>query len=132
MVCLDTTFLVDLGRGRQGAVRKMRELVAGRERVVTTMVNMVEFYEGAWAHARAQEKVAEVEGVLEGLVVLDLNLIAAKEFGRLKRDLQRKGEAVGDWDLLIATIALAYGERLILTSNVKDFERIPGIQVVAY
>lgn len=132
MVCLDTTFLVELGRGRPNAVRKMKELVGSGERVATTMVNMVEFYEGAWAHARAPEKVAEVEGVLEGLVVLDLNLVAAKEFGRLKRELQRGGRAVGDWDLLIAAVALAYGERRILTANVRDFERIPGIEAVPY
>lgn len=132
MVCLDTTFLADWIRGKPGASRKLRELTESGERVVTTMVNLVELYEGAWAHARALDKVAELESALQGLVVLELNLAAAKEFGRLKRELQRAGRAVGDWDLLISAIAMAYGESRILTSNARDFGRIPGIEAVGY
>jgi tRNA(fMet)-specific endonuclease VapC len=78
------------------------------------------------------EKVAEIDKLIHELIILDLSPMAAREFGRLKAELRRGGETIADWDLLIGSIALAYGENRIVTRNVKDFEKIPGIEVVSY
>ncbi|MBI4362689.1 MAG: type II toxin-antitoxin system VapC family toxin [Euryarchaeota archaeon] len=132
MVCLDSSFLVDISRGEPGAREKLQEMLSRGERVVTTIINAAEMYEGAWEYSRARERVDEIDRMLQNMVVLDVNLMAVREYGRLKAGLRRQGVSVGDWDLMIAAIALAYGENRIVTRNRKDFERIPGVQVVAY
>lgn len=66
------------------------------------------------------------------MVCLDTSFLVAQIYGRLSATLQRQGRPVGERDLFIAATALSYGESRIVTRNVKDFERIPGIEVVTY
>jgi predicted nucleic acid-binding protein len=49
----------------------------------------------------------------------------------LLAELQRRGEAISTMDLLIATAA-TLKEAGILARNVREFERVPGLRVVAY
>ncbi len=52
----------------------------------------------------------------------------AVEFGIIKADLSKKGKIIGPMDLLIS--AQAKSRKLILvTNNVKEFERIPSIRI---
>ncbi len=39
---------------------------------------------------------------------------------------------IEDRDILIASIALSFGENRIVTRNIKHFERIDEIEVVSY
>jgi predicted CopG family antitoxin len=43
----------------------------------------------------------------------------------------KKGNDIGDFNLLIASIALTHGEPL-LTKNAKHFSRVPGLAVETY
>lgn len=132
MVCLDTTFLTDYSRGKAEAHGKLRELRETGERIFTTVVTLGEMYTGGWLHAHAEKEIRRLDELFEGFVVVEMNAASAREYGRLKALLRRRGVDVGERDLFIASIALAYGESRIATRNAKDFERIPGIEVVSY
>ncbi len=132
MVCLDTTFLADLLRDRSEARRKLDELDRVGEAYATTVISIGELVRGAWAHSQPTRQIARVGRLVQEIVVWDVNLAAAYHYGQLKAELQSRGQPVGDRDLLIAATALAYGESRIVTRNAKDFERIPGIEVVTY
>lgn len=43
--------------------------------------------------------------------------------------LRRAGTPIGERDLMIAATALANGHD-VLTANVREFERVPGLRVV--
>ena len=45
MVCLDTTFLVDLVRARPEAEKKLLHFLENDERITTTPVNAAELYD---------------------------------------------------------------------------------------
>ena len=49
--------------------------------------------------------------------------------GKLDGELQSKGIVVPFGDLLIATTALSLGYS-VMTTNMRDFQRIPGLSVV--
>ncbi len=55
----------------------------------------------------------------------------AATYGRLLARMQRAGVQIGTMDLLIGTAALEGGVPLV-TRNRKDFERIPGLDVLTY
>ena len=60
--------------------------------------------------------------------ILPFNDKDAVEFGIIKADLSKKGKIIGPMDLLIS--AQAKSRKLILvTNNVKEFERIPDIRI---
>lgn len=66
--------------------------------------------------------------ILSNLAVLPFDVAAARSYGRLRADVERRGASVGDADLRIAAIAHAR-ELTVVTGNVREFARIPGIQV---
>jgi tRNA(fMet)-specific endonuclease VapC len=69
--------------------------------------------------------------LLDEFEVLELDDRAARIFGRNQAYLFDQGTPIGDMEVLIASIAMATGEMLI-TRNLADFARIPGLRVLAY
>ncbi len=53
---------------------------------------------------------------------------ATAAYGKLRATLEKKGQAIGSMDLLIAAHALSLSVRLI-THNVREFGRVPGLRV---
>src|SRR6266516_1473314 len=49
LVCLDTTFLVDLVRARPEAEKKLLHFLENDERITTTPLNAAELYDGAFS-----------------------------------------------------------------------------------
>jgi predicted nucleic acid-binding protein len=60
--------------------------------------------------------------------VLPYDEAAAREYGRVRSDLERNGTPIGDADTQIAAIALAHG-LTVVTGNVRHFGEIPGLRV---
>lgn len=50
---------------------------------------------------------------------------------RIRRDLRKRGEMIGDFDVLIAATAMEAGRPLV-TENIHHFERIEGLMVEGY
>ena len=60
--------------------------------------------------------------------VLPFGLAAAAEYGEIRAYLQNQGTPIGPLDMLIAGHARA--EKMILvTNNVREFERVPGLEL---
>jgi len=61
--------------------------------------------------------------------IVNLNRLIMDCFGDVKAQLKRVGTPVDDMDLLIGCTALVMNYTIV-TSNVKHFEKIPGLNVV--
>jgi len=71
---------------------------------------------------------AYVEGILERLPVLPLDLAAARVHAQLSAHLAARGTPIGPHDLWLAAACVADGLSLA-THNVREFERVPGLQI---
>lgn len=80
------------------------------------------------ASERRRRREAFVEAVLERLPVLPFDLPAARIHARLAANLAATGQSIGPNDLLIAATAIAHGYA-VLTHNLREFERVPGLVV---
>lgn len=69
-----------------------------------------------------------VERVLARVPVLPFDLAVARMHAQLAFELFAIGRPIGSHDLLIAATAVAHGYDL-LTLNVREFERVPGLIV---
>ncbi|MEM2139973.1 MAG: type II toxin-antitoxin system VapC family toxin [Nitrososphaera sp.] len=126
MVCVDTDFLIDLGRKNQKALEKLQEFEANGENVLTTAITVAELYHGANRAKNKTRALANVKDDLARFQILDLNYDSAMLWGELSERL--KSNSIGELDLFIASIALANKQTLI-TRNAKHFERVPGLTV---
>jgi predicted nucleic acid-binding protein len=51
-----------------------------------------------------------------------------EQFAAIRSHLQRRGELISDFDILIGATALAY-DLTLLTSNKRHFTRIPDLRL---
>jgi predicted nucleic acid-binding protein len=80
---------------------------------------------------RRKKRPAFVEGVLWSLPIKDVTLAIARCHAEIFADLATRGMLIGAHDLLIAATAIhhQYG---VLTTNSREFSRVPGLQVVVF
>jgi tRNA(fMet)-specific endonuclease VapC len=128
MVCLDTSVIVALLRKDESATSKFEEAVAGGAMVSTTVVNLCELYAGAYGARRASQELEKVEGLTSLLQVLDLDAAAAKRYGELVNFEELKHKPIGDFDVIIAAIAMSNDEP-VATRDLDHFSRVPGLSV---
>lgn len=69
-----------------------------------------------------------VEAMLEGVEVLPMEEPVDAHYGEIRAALERAGIPIGHNDLFIAAHARALGATLV-TANIREFERVPGLQV---
>jgi predicted nucleic acid-binding protein len=77
-------------------------------------------------------KKKEVDELILILFVLEMNVRASKNYGYYYHYLKKSGKMIEDRDILIASIALSFGENRIVTRNIKHFERIEELEMVSY
>jgi tRNA(fMet)-specific endonuclease VapC len=126
----DTTFLIDLARGKDQAIAKANEIGDGT--VFCTELSVYELAIGAHLQHDPEKKLGQIHKLLSNFEVLPLTREAALSAGKIAAQLQQKGEEIGDVDCLIAGIALSHQVSTIITRNKKHFEKIPGIVVEPY
>lgn len=77
----------------------------------------------------ADNLLAQIETrLLPELPVLPFDASAARRYGDLRSELERRGTPLADADLRIAAIALARG-LTVVTGNVRHFRRVPDLSV---
>lgn len=96
--------------------------------LVVSTISRAELLFGAHHSARAHANLERLATFLAPLASLDFDLPSAETYGRLRAELKRRGTPIGANDLLLAAQALAHGHVLV-TRNVREFERIDGLQV---
>jgi tRNA(fMet)-specific endonuclease VapC len=113
------------------AEQKLQELWDRRESVTTTPINAAELFKGAYRVSDSEREVRRVKGILAVARIVDLPVEACERYGKLVGNLQSKGDAIGDLDTLIASIAITHNQAL-LTRNKSHFEKIPGLILESY
>ncbi len=126
---LETTFLIDLERellaGVEGPAQVFLHENAGEPLFITFTVA------GELAVGRQSADRTVWEQHLEPFAILQSQADVSWEYGMLHRFLRTNGMLIGTNDLWIAATALAYRKPLV-TRNVREFERVPGLTVRAY
>ena len=64
--------------------------------------------------------------LLLGIRILSFDARSAEHFGDIFDDLERRGQRIGDRDMLIAGHARSLGCTLV-TNNLREFSRVEGL-----
>ncbi len=95
----------------------------------TPSIALAELYVWVYKRPDPTETLTAIENLLFYEVnVVDFDHDCAKEFGRVRVDLRRKGIEINAIDLMIAAMAKIYDLTLV-THNTKDFEKIPDLRL---
>jgi tRNA(fMet)-specific endonuclease VapC len=84
---------------------------------------------GAAKSARRDRNMQRIDDFLAGpFGLVPFEPEDAREAGEMSADLERAGTPIGLYDLLIAARARRQGA-LLVTANVREFARIPGLAI---
>lgn len=136
MAILDTTLLVDLIRERKTnrigpATQKVADLLARNELLLVTTFTVGELFVGVAKGTRPLAEQVAVENCLQLFTIVGFEESTARLFGEIVGRLERQGQAIGDMDALIASVALERGQ-ILVTRNARHFSRIPALAVESY
>ena len=135
MIHLDSSVLVDLlretARERPGPAWDALESIDDAEILAVSVHVVCELRAGAELSRRSHREHEVLDRLFSGLLVAYPDDRFAPIYGRTLAALTRSGRSVATMDLLIATSALV-DDAPLLTRNVKDFSRVPGLRVIEY
>jgi tRNA(fMet)-specific endonuclease VapC len=123
---LDTDICIYWLKNREPFRSKVFSL--GFDNLAISQVTVAELYYGAYnsAPTHQEKNLARLRQFIQISTVLETKNLVLEHFGRLKATLRQQGQIVDDFDLLIASFAIAY-DRVLFTNNIRHYVEIPGL-----
>ncbi len=122
---LDTNLCIRVLRDRPQGLR-VRFNVEADALCISTVV-LAELLHGAGKSAKPVENRQEVERFAARLEVLPFDADAAAHAAEIRVALERRGQMIGAYDLLIAGHARSRG-LVVVTANLREFSRVDGLR----
>ncbi len=122
---LDTNLCIRVLRDRPAAIRA--RFNAEAEGLCISTIVLTELLHGAAKSARPEENRREVERFAARLEVLPFDSDAAGHAADIRNDLERRGQPIGGYDLLIVGHARSRG-LTVVTGNLAEFQRVAGLR----
>jgi tRNA(fMet)-specific endonuclease VapC len=123
---LDTDICIYWLRGNSRIKQKLSEATLGSLAICS--ITLAELYVGAYSSKTPDDHLAQIVAFTHPLALYTINDNVLHCFGQLKTLLKRENRLIGDFDILIASVAIA--ERLVLVTNdVQHYIRIPDIHI---
>jgi tRNA(fMet)-specific endonuclease VapC len=123
---LDTDICIHALKKRNAAL--IDAFTAHDGRMAVSDVTLYELYYGAERYDDPAARIAILENFAARLEVLPFDTRAALHAGNIRATLERQGQMIGAYDLMIAAIARSQG-LVLVTGNVREFERVEGLRV---
>jgi predicted nucleic acid-binding protein len=119
------------GDSVQTLLQRVIDTTGNQEAALSTagVVELVHGIHRANTAERRARREAFVEDLLAAVVVYPLTTDIARLAGKLDAEQQSRGVVISFADLLIGTTALSLGYS-VLTTNLRHFERIPGLTLL--
>ena len=111
----------------KGVAEVVESLERRRESpIAISVITEGELLYGARKSARPRQNLARVRRLAETIPVIEVTRGVIETFADLKASLDRRGQPLDDFDLIIAATASMLGATLV-TNNTKHFSRIRGL-----
>ena len=127
MILLDTNICIYIIRRKPDEVlRHFQQYHPGE--IGISSITLAELQYGV-AKSQAQKRNAEaLSEFLISFEILPFSEAATQVYGSIRTLLERQGNIIGAMDLLIAAHAVSL-DAVLVTNNVKEFERVPDLKV---
>lgn len=125
MRVLDTDVCIEILRGNRQVIQQRQKTL---DQVAATWITAAELYYGAAKSKDPDAKTLAVSQFLRTLAMVQMGDEAARQFGRLKAELEYTGYRLADADMFIGSICLARAAVLV-TGNLRHYERITGLKI---
>jgi tRNA(fMet)-specific endonuclease VapC len=131
ILSVDTCLLIDLEREQRRGSSGRAHAFLEEHRTDEFRLSAVAL--GEFAAGFARRNHPRVEMVRRAFGILPLDEETGLIYGEVYRSLKAQGTPIGANDLWIAATALRHDLPLVLvTANLREFSRVPGLKIVEY
>jgi len=123
---LDTNICIYLINGNNLLINKVKKI--GIFSIGIANATLAELYFGAHNSKHIKENLRNISAFKRNLTIYSDSSGSAEIFGKAKAKLKVSGCMIEDFDILIASIAIA-NNCILVTNNIDHFERIDAIQL---
>ena len=124
---LDTNICIYIRQKRPTELlRRFEKLQAGEAAI--SVVTYGELLYGAEKSNHGSAALERIRALVQIIPALPMPETAGQAYGKVRFDLESRGEIIGNNDLWIAAHALA-SQLILVTNNDKEFRRVRGLKV---
>ena len=124
---LDTNICIYIIKNKpQNAKKKFQEFSIGELCISTITVS--ELMHGTFKSELTQRNLKAIESFLMPFNIVEYDYEASVKYGKIRADLEKKGQVIGNMDMQIAGHALALDMALVI-NNTKEFVRVEGLEL---
>lgn len=127
MFLLDTDIVIYNMKGNVNVQKNLRQHL--NDSINISVITLMELYYGARKSEKIPSDLAKIKILEQSIEVIPIGLESTEIFGLLKAQLESSGNRLDDFDLIIASCAIAHNLTLV-TNNIKHFKRVEGLKLV--
>ncbi|MFO7665274.1 MAG: type II toxin-antitoxin system VapC family toxin [Desulfobacterales bacterium] len=126
MYLLDTDTVIYNFKGHDSLVKNLHAHI--HDPIKISAVTLMELYYGAYKSRKVESNLANIKALENALEIIPTGRESAEIFGSYKSRLEKLGTPLDDFDLILASCALA-NNMVLVTNNTRHFERIEGLKL---
>ena len=123
--CLDTNTLIYFFKGLGNISTRLLGTPPGEIAIPTVVIFELEV--GIGKSTSPRRRIAQLQEITSIVNIIPFGQAEAKAAAKIRIKLERQGNPIGPYDILIAASALANNSTLI-THNIREFERVDGLR----
>jgi tRNA(fMet)-specific endonuclease VapC len=125
---LDTNICIYWLKGMYCIKEKISKLPTDEDNISVSIITISELLYGAYNSKNIEKNLFMVKNFINATNVINLDMNSIEMYATIKAKLKTSGNIIDDFDILIAATAIS-NKCIIVTNNVKHFERIENIQI---
>ena len=98
------------------------------DQINISVITLMELYYGAHKSQKVSINLSKIKRLEQVIEIIPVGAECVEIFVLLKSQLELEGNRLDDFDLIIASCALAHNLTLV-TNNIKHFQRIDGLKL---
>jgi tRNA(fMet)-specific endonuclease VapC len=122
---LDTNILIAMSKQRPGLADRLEGIPADAVLISSVVVGEIEY--GIAKSRRRQHNRRVFDALVSGFRVLPFDAAAARLYGPIRAELEKRGRLIGPYDLMIAVHAKSV-DAVLVTDNTREFARVDGLK----
>jgi tRNA(fMet)-specific endonuclease VapC len=126
MYLLDTDIVIYNLKGHPAVKKNLERNLYAVLKI--SIVTLMELYYGAYKSHKVTSNLGKIKSIEEAVEIIPIGRESAEVFAMLKASLEKDSTPLDDFDLILAACALA-NDLVLVTNNVKHFERIEGLRL---
>lgn len=126
MYLLDTDIVIYSLKGHPEVKKNLERNLHAALKI--SVVTLMELYYGAYKSQKVTSNLGKIKSIEDAVEIIPIGRESAEVFAMLKSGLEKAGTPLDDFDLILAACALA-NDLVLVTNNVKHFERIEGLRL---